>query len=367
MSAILMKLQLMQHQSNPPGIERNPVFVLPFSREQLRTDIMNIILFEMRRFRHMTKYNAKLLGLGSDNEVAFWDAGMNPQELGMKYKDVESFTLALVLEDHFDYAFFAATSDRCSQPFEADSIHTYVAAYLEDLSNSRQVQEWEAEGHESLHSGIRRCLHATEITNARRILEGFEPFFYFNSVGAAKDEADGNDGELSIRQLAMLSGMEEMSLRSAISRKTPPVLEIQKDARRTYVSAEVARQWPTAKGRYLPILRARTSAAINLSTTRFEKVMLLTSMLQDRCHYIATKAPDSAEFEKHLATALTPYGAMHIDELGHDALANKELMAKLAELLDLPADLLVMRAKEAVLRTEIWMREYELKLLLAQA
>jgi len=350
----------MENQSSPPGVERPPAYPLPFTREQLQRDILNIILFEMRRLQQVTSFKCNFPGIESDDS-AFWDASNAPAELGMQYKDAQGFPLACALEDQFDYGLYAVVSNRSEEYIAWDTIHTWVGAYLVDLSRSAYVQEWEGEGPVNLYDGIRRCLLTSELANARLVLESSDPFFHFSGVGAAKDDDSASAGELSIRQMAMLAGMEEMSLRSAISRKTQPVLEIQKDNRRTYIKSAMAREWLQAKGRYLPLLKGRTSADLDLSATRFDSVMQLCSTLQDRQHFIAGKAFSNNDFDARLVAVLAPLNISGIDSLGHDDLANRDLMGKLADLLELPGELLILRAKEAVLRTEIWMREYELK------
>jgi hypothetical protein len=295
-----------------------------------------------------------------------WDAGMTPEEFGLQYDKVKDLELALVLEDQFDYGFYAVDVTR-SDSLRWDTTHTWIGAYLVDLAGSAYASEWgDGEGHEGLIEGIKRCLFTCELANARVILEGGEPFYHFAGTGLAKDEAGSSAGELSIRQLAMLCGLEEMSLRSAISRKTQPVLEICKDDRRTYIEAAAAAQWLQAKGRYLTVISGRTSADLDLSTTRFDSSLQLCEMLHDRLTFIGEQAPNPYKVEIEIAALLAPYNVVALSDLSHQELSNSELMGGIAKLLDLPANLLVLRAREAVLRTEIAQRDHELKQLQQQ-
>ena len=66
------------------------------------------------------------------------------------------------------------------------------------------------------------------------------------------------------------------------------------------------------------------------------------------------------------AILLARFDAMVISELTHEKLSNAELMRDIARLLNLPKDLLIGRAREAVLRTEIAQRDFELKQLQQQ-
>lgn len=352
----------MKNQTRLSMIDRPSAFPLPFSRDQLHQDILNIFLLEMRKLRQLTSIDARFPGLDLpifDSAMA-WDAGMTPEELSLQHDNVKDLELALVLEDQFDYGFYAVDATR-SDSLRWDTTHTWIGAYLVDLAGSAYASEWDGEGHGGLIEGIKRCLFTCELANARVILEGGEPFYHFAGAGLAKDENGASAGELSIRQVAMLCGMEEMSLRSAISRKTQPVLEICKDDRRTYIKAAAAAQWLKAKGRYLTVISGRTSADLDLSTTRFDSSLQLCEMLHDRLTFIGEQAPNPYKVEIEIAALLAPYNAVALSDLSHQELSNSELMGEIAKLLDLPASLLVLRAREAVLRTEIAQRDHELK------
>lgn len=352
----------MDDQSTPAG--RSPIFPLPFTREQLRLDIQNIVLLEMRKLRHMSAADAALPILDQVHPFPFWDAGCTPDEIGITYEQASKFAVASACEDYFDYGFYAVTGTR-SDHFKWDTIHTWIAAYLVDLSKSMYVAEWDpGEGHKGLQDGINRCLYLCELANARVSLEGGDDFYHFSGVG--KDD-DGRTGDLSIRQLAMLSGMEEMSLRSYISRKTAPILEICKDDRRTYISSAIAKQWLIAKGRYLPVQTARGSAELDLSTTGFDSFGDFISMLRDRLAFISDKSQDRAALMDAVATALKASGIDDLSGLNYDHTNYIKLIEQLATLLELPANLLKHRAREAALKSEISNCQWQLKQLQQQS
>lgn len=351
----------MKIQSTPAG--RNPIFTLPFTREQLRLDLQNVILVEMRKLRHMSDENAVLPLLEPVHPFPFWDAGCKPDEIGITYEQVTKFALAAACEDYFDYGFYAVSSTR-TESFKWDSIHTWIGAYLMDLSRSSYVSEWDpGEGHEGLQDGIKRCMYLCELANARTILEGGEYFYHF--AGLDKDADGGIDG-LSIRQLAMLSGMEEMSLRSYISRKTAPVLEISKSDRKTYIEIEVAKQWLIAKGRYFPVQAGRSSSEIDLTKTSFEHFNAFTSMLRDRFAFMADKSEDRQTYEALVANTLKACNIENMYELTEKDAYTETLMDQLAVLLDLPPKHLKHRAMESALKSEIFHRQLQLKRLQQQ-
>lgn len=346
----------MESQSTPAG--RSPIFTLPFTREQLRLDLQNIILVEMRKLRHISHEDAVLPLLKPVEPFPFWDAGCTPDEIGITYEQVSKFALAAACEDYFDYGFYAVTGTR-SDSLQWDTIHTWIGAYLLDMSRSSYVSEWDpGEGQEGLTDGIRRCAYICELANARMNLEGGDDFYHF--AGMDKDNDAGLPG-LSIRQLAMLAGMEEMSLRSYISRKTAPVLEVCKDDRKTYIEIDVAKQWLIDKGRYLPVQTGYSTADIDLSKTGFESLNAFSSMLRDRLAFISERSKDHEKLEQAVAKLLRSFNIEDIYDLKVEEANNEMLMHQLAEVLDLPPVHLKHRAKESALKSEILYCQTKLK------
>lgn len=347
----------MKTPSTPVG--REPLFPLPFTREHIREDVCNIFLFEARKAAHLygalqaAPYPAFLNGL--DFSVWF-DQDRDPKDLEITYDKVSNNQLAMAMEDFFDYGFYAVSFTRV-EPMEYETVHTWFGYYLQDCSMSSYLEEWESYGAKILDS-VKRCLYVCELANARRILEGKEAFCYINS--AAKDEAGLTDA-LSIRYLAMLAGMEELSLRSAISRKTAPILEIKKDDRRTYIESDIAKNWLIAKGRYQPVVIGHLSADIDLKRTRFDSIGDFKNMLGDRLAFVGDKSSDREALKVSISEVLSTHQVEDLCMLRFDDLCNDQLIESIAALLDLPTGLLKIRAKEAALKSRISSCEWELK------
>lgn len=346
----------MNTPSTPVG--REPLFPLPFTREQIREDICNIFLFEARKASHL--YGPELAPppafLNGLNFSDWFDQDHDPKDLEITFDKVSNNQFAMAMEDFFDYGFYAVLFTRI-EPMESDTAYTWVAYYLQDCSTSRYLEEWEAYGTEILDS-VKRCLYVCELANARLILEGKEAFSYIRC--AAKDEA-GLIDELSIRYLAMLAGMEELSLRSAISRKTAPTLEIKKDDRRTYIESDVAKNWLIAKGRYQPVVIGHLSAEIDLTKTRFDSIGEFGNMLYDRLAFIADKSLNREAVKISISEVLSAHQVKDLCMLDFDDLCNDELIESIATLLNLPPALLKIRSKEAALKSRISSCEWELK------
>jgi hypothetical protein len=337
---------------------REPLFPLPFTREQIREDVCNIYLFEARKAVHLygamqsEPYPTFLDGLSFST---WFDQDHGPKELELSYDKVSQYDFAMAMEDFFDLGFYAVLYSRV-EPMEMDTSYTWIAYYLQDCTKSAYLEEWEAYGATILDS-IKRCLYVCELANARCILEGKEAFAYLRST---KDE-EGNYADLSIRCLAMLAGMEELSLRSAISRKTAPVLEIKKDDRRTFIESEVARNWLIAKGRYQPVITGHLSAEIDLAKAHYNSIDDFVNMLFDRLAFVGEKDADHDALRQSMRNLLKPQKIEDLRDMQFDDLCNESLMDSIAELLDLPAELLRVRAREAALKSRISRCEWELK------
>jgi hypothetical protein len=352
-----MWIQSMNTPSRPAI--REPLFPLPFTREQIREDVCNILLFEARKSVHLLgalearPYPAFLNGL----EFSAWfDQDNGPSDLEITYDKVAHYQLAMAMEDFFDYGFYAVQFNRV-EPMEYETVYTWIGYYLQDCSKSAYLQEWESYG-AKINDSIRRCHYVCELANARFLLEDKDAFCYLD--GASKEESGLFDA-LSIRLLAMLAGMEELSLRSAISRKTAPVLEIKKDDRRTFIESEVAKNWLIAKGRYQPVIVGHVSAEIDLKKARYDSIGDFVNMLFDRLAFVGDKVADRDVLKRSMRNALNEQKIEDFRNMQFDDLCNESLMDSIAMLLDLPADLLKIRAKEAALKSRISRCEWELK------
>lgn len=331
----------------------------PFTVDQLKEDICTIVLLELRKLDHLFGDSSgwESLGIAEEDVPAAWrNPSYSAQEIGLTFDKVEDTAFADIMLDHFDHGFLALRGTR-SETMDWDSAHTYIAAYLIDLGKSVYVEEWEGEGVPDLQEAIGRCLHTVKISNARRALEGHEPFCNKFSASSASSEDATNRNELSIAQLAMLAGVEEVSLRSSISRKTPPLLTIEKDDRRTFIKSDVARQWLKAKGRYLPV-RGPVPVELDLSRTAFTDDFDLARAL--RVHAEALFAKDPASATK-LSQVLAAHGATDLGELVACSLDTPKVLTDIAQALALQPNLLVFRAKEALVHMEIQDRERLLK------
>lgn len=332
----------------------------PFPIEQLQEDVCRILLMEARKLSQLmcvdTHLQLAALGLKTPADADFWNASATPADAGLPFEMVADSTFALAMLDHYDFAFHAVETRR-TEAMCWDSIHTAIGAYVLSLKDSPYAAEWEGEGDDELPKAIKRCLQVIETSSARLILEGKEPFYIFTFEPSGQRNDGPSATELTIRQLSMLAGLEEMTLRSVISRKTSPQLVTRKDDRRTYVEVQVAKEWLIAKGKYLPVTRPMFARKLDLDTTVFKSVYQLASGL---AAHLASMAGDDLSGELSVRAVIDKYGAQDLEHFALTHADSAEPMRELAVAMQLPAELLRLRAREAHLFSQLAETEVEL-------
>lgn len=317
----------------------------PFTLEQLRADILNIYLLQLRT-TFLFSGSAKISDLAGKkmfDECDLWTDEATPSDFGITYEDIQDNNFAKALEQQYSFGFYGIHNQKC-EPMEMYTMHTHVAAYVSDASLSGSyAAQWEM-----LDTRVDRLLHVCELANARIVLEGGEDFLPY--MGNDPD-AGYEEDTLTIHQMALLAGMEEMTIRTAISRKSANQLESIKADRRTLIRTKDAIEWLKAKGKYVPVTyELMAGAELNLEKIRFTNVTELIQALGRNLNFIAETRPESNVREK--IKALEPdLNATH--EIRKASLLNVEFVTKLAAVLDLPVELLVLRAREAVLTEEL--------------
>lgn len=328
---------------------------VPFDKEQLHKDALMIFWHQLRvtsLFVAPEKlWPLSLAGGSHGGGIAhgdFWCLDSGPEECDVPYSAIRESTFAKCLEQQYDFAFHGLVSDS-GPSMEMDGDHTWVALFLCDLSRALVVLEIGAYGATELEAAVKRCFHACELANARRALEDQEIFSYFAYASTDdRSEHAPYDG-LTIHQLALLSGLEEMSVRTAASRKGPNMLPTYKEGGRTLVRSEDAREWLKAKGRYITITRHWVSEGLALEKTKFSGLGDLYRSLATHLNRFALTGSTVDERLARLHDVYERHGYKPDFDLSDEQALNASLMAEVAEVLQLPPELLVLRAKQAQL------------------
>jgi len=347
----------MLENAQPP----KTALAVPFTREELRQDILNIYLHQLRTTGLIADDERVWALTGKPRHHSFGLMSLGePGDYGLRYEDAAQCELAKALEQQYDYGFFGMESvGREEMAYE--TIHTWVAAYLIDLKASQMVQETESYVGMGLAQSAGRCLHACELANARRVLEGEAPFSYFSGFADRGEHEPTAFEALTIRQMALLSGMEEMTIRTAASRKSAFPLETYKDDRRTLVSAEVAKAWLQAKGRYVPITRQWYGNELDLARMKFTSVHALGCALDERIRQLELRAPAPGDVRRQVAAAFGAEGYAVYFLRDRHSLREADRIGDLARMLALPPELLILRARETALHDELALTESEVR------
>lgn len=332
-----------------PSEASSPGLPQPFTLDQLREDILDIYMLQLRAMCLLSSEQGvwALAGKRGISDGSLWDGRLTADDYGLTYADVAGSNFAKALEQQFSFGFTGLDTHLC-EPMEPETMHAWVAAYLSDLRSSAFADEWGTYGGSI---NVSRCLHTCELANARVVLEGGENFFPY--ISDKDDERNKADGALTVRQLALLAGMEEMTIRTAISRKGPNQLKAFKDDRRTLISLEEAKAWLRLKDRYLPVSsQSHAGSLLDLSRTGFTSKFGLALALMHRSDYIGG-LDARADHRGRLDALAGRLGLKGLDFDNSALLLNADAMRELAGLLQLPPELLVLRAKEAVLHEEL--------------
>lgn len=317
-------------------------FPVPFSLEQLREDMVEVYLHQLRtlvQFAPEQKVREFAGKTGSDIPTLF-ETKYHAMDYELAFEDIAGSELAQTLEWQYQFGFLGL--DLGPRAFmEMDTSHTWIAAYLMDVVTS-EFATWAEVAKEPFD----RCLHTSRLANARHVLEGGEDFLPYTFDG---DDGCKVEGALTVRQVSLLAGMEEMSVRTAMSRKGPNQLASFKEGRRTLIRITDAKEWLQAKNLYVPLVTPdRLGEGIDLVHTKFADSRSLFEAINNRYAYqiARSSAEDMCAKKDGIAQK---YGLPSLNELEADHLLRSDITNDLALMLDLPPDLFTLRAKEAVL------------------
>lgn len=127
------------------------------------------------------------------------------------------------------------------------------------------------------------------------------------------------------------------------------------------ISAEVAKAWLIAKGRYVPITRQWYGTELDLAKTKFTSVEALARAIDERIRQLELRASQSGNVRKEVAAAFEAQGYDLHFICEREPLRNSDLMGQIAHILALPAPLLILRAREAALHDELTATEHEVR------
>lgn len=319
-------------------------FPIPVTIEEFRKDVMNLFYLQLCTIANMTNEASAWRIIGKEQ---FKGGGLYPPDVSEQhefcYEDIRDTVFVEVLEALYQYAYFGVDNG-----YLANESHVLQTRHIYDMSTSRLLRAWcwDGSGSSSLEDfiqSINNCLRVAELAEARCSLEGQEIWSFFDP----NTDFANSVVRLSIRQMALLAGMEEMSIRAAANPKRANPLKTFSDKGRTYILVTDAKTWLQSKNRYVSIKNMHETAIINLVNYKF----LNTD------HLLSVVVP-CLELKDNYKDFLKKYDITSIDK---SALANPDLVRELANEIGFPVDLFSLRVREVLVNEELLMIERELR------
>lgn len=353
----------------PSLSDQTAVLVPPITREDMRQAVVDLLWGEAHVMARV--YGRALSPLSKAERQApsvfelmaeRYVAGLQRPEMdlpagefGITWNDVANTGLAEAIEHLYEFAYLA-TFDPRYYPHELgdESAAWWIALFLKDAASSASLS-WQQEYSDGQElRAAQTLLQIVETANARHLLEGAEETFV----------QDSEVGYLTIRQLALISGFKEESLRVLANPKRANALPTQSVAGKTVVAAADARRWLQSKGRYTPVKpKPTTDGLLNIALAKFDAPNGLCDALSDHVSAIATQGEASREALTEVRTLFPraywqqtfPHTEMiraGLDLTPAD-LQDEPRLRGLAVALGLDPDLLVMKARESELRASL--------------
>lgn len=331
-------------------------FPVPFTVEEFQRDVLTLYVQQVRAMAWMIGGTSdklplllRTLGKGLPELTDIYFPEYRVEELELCWGDIVDTDFAQGLHNLYQYAYFGIY-DASLDPMEYETVYTWFYALLVDFKGSAFLEEWESYDGEGKHSA-KRCLEVAELANARRMLETGKGFSYLPSGGTTKDEGYLDDGQLTVRQMALLAGMEEMSIRAAANPKRANPLPTFSDEGRTRITIDAAKAWLQSKGRYVPIRHQYQSGDIDLAKRRFTGFDDLINVITDRQLFLA------ADSEKRGHPIGIRFGELEAKHgcawVDRKAFFNPEFVSDFADILEFPPALFALRVREALAKEEL--------------
>lgn len=338
----------------------NTALPVPFTKAEFQRDVIVLYVQQLRVLSCMSGISIEgaakvwqVLGKEPEHPNDIYDPDLTVDDHGITWANIEQTDFAKYLYSMYQYGYFGIY-DAGLDPMEDETAYTWLSAILSDLKNSAFLDEWSGGYSGEGADSARRCHEVAELANARIMLEAGECFSYL--LGANIKEKDSvSDGELTVRQMSLLSGMEEMSIRAAANpnRANPlPIIEEEKKEKRTRFAIDAAKTWLQSKGRYVPItICNRPTNDIDLKKRKLLNLNDLVRVLNSRLSLLETREGKGNEIVLKKFQALWPkYGITGFDK---EIFSNHDYVRELGEVLEFPSDLFELRVREVLAKEEL--------------
>jgi hypothetical protein len=337
----------------------------PIPIEMFRSDLANVFVHYMQSVARIIgsdelSYAWRLPRVAVEiEESELLHTGRTAADMGVTYEHIRHTALVRHMEVLYEFAFHGRL-DVSAEPMSDEGVYMWIADLLMDAHDGHVAEQSDFyEG--PIVSSAYRCVFVAELANARHILEGGEGFSHFFRHDSKPGSSDLES--LTVRQLALLAGMAEMSVRAAANpKRAVPLQTYTAPGGGTRIAPDVAKAWLQARDRYIPVTRYWSAGEVDLQKRRFKNPDdLLEALDQQRGALIARRETNTLDQALLNAGVKLDWRGLSFDVMNR--LDDAAFMTTLADLLELPAPWLVLRARETATLARLAEVERELKIL----
>jgi hypothetical protein len=352
----------MARSSSSTAADTSPLTPL-LTRAQLEEDLVTVYAHLIFLNRMLVGEDEASAGLVHKPLPATGDLTSGADDLGLTFADIAHAEFVQTFLWMYDFAYFGRLHAD-AEPMGDETGYTRAAAFAFDLQTATLPVQILQDG---APIAARRLTQIAETANARHLLEGgHEPFFYFGHGGELELP---EEGWLTVRQIALLAGMSEPTIRTLANPKRSDALKTENEGGRTRIKLDVARAWLQKKKRYVPVRRVWSGAGVDLADVRLYRLADLVARLNRRLEQLSDERPGGlAALRQRLEKArpAIPFSVTHLGlflDLEPHHFADAALVTALAAALELPAPLITLRARELIAREELALVQRELEAL----
>lgn len=334
----------------------------PMTPEQFQDDVTNVFLHYVRTINWMTDPKtawAITKALPLEYEFELMNPDFNAADLELTYAHIKDTQFARVMHCMYDYAFFGLIH-LGEDGLEYEGTAMWTSALLVDAAKGDLGREWDSYGPD-IQTRASRLLQVAETANARIILEDVEEGGFYNFASASKDDKGISVRDLNVRQVALLSGMEEMSIRAAANPNRASQLKPVKTEHGTRFEISVVKDWLMQKKRYVPITKRWFVNDFDLMKS-YKSWSEVADGLDKKYNLLGQENGYAGLDEALAELQLKPDHDNGIC-LEKSFFDNETAIRNLARILSLPEDLLLLRVKEAIAFESLRQIERDIKCL----
>lgn len=326
------------------------VFKAPLTKTELHSHVVTVgvllarqLHFVFFRAESNVHEQAQAMLLGTDGPDAMNDPEVLPGHKGadLTYEQLSNTAFAISMDELYNFAYHGVVL-ATGYDMNSESSPSWISRILVDLSRSHFAMEWHE--YSPCIDAIKTLQSVCETAEARMVLENVQDGDTFMGWYGY----EGHEG-LTFRQMSLLSGMSEASLRTLANPKRSNPLKTHSNGRNTYIERKDAKGWLISKGRYVPLIDTDlTGSQLDLAHESILSLDELQGRLGSRLHFLMG-SEDAADVSNALNSIRSDLlGKRILDQSPYLNLANEDfsdssLLKKVAKALQLPGDLLSLK------------------------